>query len=311
LKLDNYSIIHQDSRQVIYKLKNFSLKNNATIFTNTYFLGELFSLLKKVDSKFNLTIVTNQTDHLLDYDFYKRKPKCVKYWYSINLQHVHENLNPIPLGLSNNYSPKNLLPEDFDRFSSEVIKKENKMYINFNSSTNFSERENLYKKFESQNWVKIQNSNLSKKDYYKELSKFKFSLSPWGNGIDTHRVWESLYVGTIPITKYHHTFSTSQDLPILFVDDYDQISEELLLKYLENYKLNKFNLMKLNNSYWSELINSHKSDNYNYSLHIKASSIFSNIYTSRYKFKQLVNRYIKIFIYYLKKLKKLISLEGK
>lgn len=271
----------------------------------------MLSLLKKVDSRFNLTIVTNQTDHLLDYGFYKRKPKCVKYWYSINLEHVHENLNPIPLGLSNNYSPKNLLPADFDRFSSEAIEKENKMYLNFNSNTNFSERENLYEKFEAQNWVKIQNSNLSKEDYYKELSKFQFSLSPWGNGIDTHRVWESLYAGSIPITKYHYTFSTSQDLPILFVDDYDQISEELLLKYLENYKLDKFNLKKLNNSYWSELINSHKSDNHNYSLNIKASSIVSSIYIFRYKFKQLVNRYIKIIIYYLKKLKKLISLEGK
>ena len=93
------------------------------------------------------------------------------------------------------------------------------MYVNFNSNTYFSEREALYEKFKNFDWVVVQNSNLSKENYLTELSKYKFSLSPWGNGVDTHRVWESLYVGTIPSTKYHHTFSTSKDLPILFVND--------------------------------------------------------------------------------------------
>ena len=38
-------------------------------------------------------------------------------------------------------------------------------------------------------------------EYLKELSKYKFSLCPPGNGLDTHRVWESLLVGTIPIVE--------------------------------------------------------------------------------------------------------------
>ena len=308
LGIENYSIIHQDSRQIIYKLKNFSIRKNVTIFTNTYFLKDLFYLLKKVDSKYNLTIVTNQTDHLLNYEFYKRKPDCVKYWYSINLEHVNQNLIPIPLGLSNNYSPKNLLPADLTAMNSEFTEKEDKMYVNFNSNTNFSEREALYEKFKDLDWAVAQNSNLTKENYFSELSKYKFSLSPWGNGVDTHRVWESLYIGTIPITKYHHTFSTSSDLPILFVNDYSEITENLLLKYNESFDQSKFNLKKLENSYWSDLINNHHADNTSEQIQIKVSNIISYLYIFKYKYQQFINRYLKILIFYLKKLKKFINL---
>ncbi len=265
-------------------------------------------MLKKVDPKYNLTLVTNQTDHLLNYELYKRKPDCIKYWYSINLEHINKNLIPIPLGLSNNYSPKNLLPSDLDSTNSKFTDKEDKMYVNFNSNTNFSEREALYEKFKNFDWVVVQNSNLSKENYLTELSKYKFSLSPWGNGVDTHRVWESLYVGTIPITKYHHTFSTSKDLPILFVNDYNEISENLLLSYHESFDQSKFNLKKLENNYWSDLINSHHADNDSEKIEIKSSNIISYLYILKYKYKQFVNRHIKKLKFYLKKLKKFISL---
>ncbi len=308
LKIENFSIIHKDNRQIIYKLKDFTIKSNATIFTNTYFLNDLFYLIKKVDPEYNLTLVTNQTDHLLNYDLYKRKPDCVKNWYSINLEHVNQNLIPIPLGLSNDYSPKNLLPADLNTMNSEFLDMKNKMYVNFNKNTNFSEREALYDKFENLDWVVVQNSNLSKEDYFTELSKYKFSLSPWGNGIDTHRVWESLYIGTIPITKYHHTFSTSTDLPILFVNDYSEITENLLLNYLEKFNQNKFNFKKLENSYWSGLINNHYVDIESAQTNIKSSNIISYLYIFRYKYQQFINRYIKILKFYLKKLKKIITL---
>eukprot|EP00965_Chrysotila_dentata_P239975 6203413-Pleurochrysis_carterae.AAC.2 len=37
--------------------------------------------------------------------------------------------------------------------------------------------------------------------YLEELGRYHFVLAPRGNGIDTHRLWEALLVGTIPIVK--------------------------------------------------------------------------------------------------------------
>ena len=39
---------------------------------------------------------------------------------------------------------------------------------------------------------------------------------------------------SIPITKYHPTFHFAKNLPILFVDEYSDISYSLLDNYLKN-----------------------------------------------------------------------------
>jgi hypothetical protein len=38
-------------------------------------------------------------------------------------------------------------------------------------------------------------------DYLEELRRHRFSLAPPGNGLDTHRAWESLYLGTLPLVQ--------------------------------------------------------------------------------------------------------------
>ena len=67
-----------------------------------------------------------------------------------------------------------------------------------------------------------------------ELSEYKFAISPQGNGVDCHRTWECLYLGVIPIITKSLCMSFFEELPILFVDNYDCITEEYLL---EEYKI--------------------------------------------------------------------------
>lgn len=38
-------------------------------------------------------------------------------------------------------------------------------------------------------------------DYLEKLGRHRFSLAPPGNGLDTHRAWESLYLGTLPLVQ--------------------------------------------------------------------------------------------------------------
>jgi len=45
-------------------------------------------------------------------------------------------------------------------------------------------------------------------EYLSELSEHYFCLCPRGNGLDSHRFWESLYLGVIPvIVNNSHTSS--------------------------------------------------------------------------------------------------------
>ena len=50
--------------------------------------------------------------------------------------------------------------------------------------------------------VRITPENPSKirvPEYLRTLGQHRFVLSPRGNGLDAHRTWEALMVGTIPI----------------------------------------------------------------------------------------------------------------
>ncbi len=295
----------------MYKINNFKVRKGSIIFTNSYFIKNLFKLIKNLDSNLDLILVTNQTDLLLDEYIYNFKPDCIKKWYSINVEHESEDVIPLPLGLSNSYSPKNLLPEDFINFKeNNESKKIEKVYVNFNKNTNFKERESLYDKFQEEDWAVVENPNLDKSEYYNNLSRYKFSLAPWGNGVDTHRIWESLYLGTVPITKYHHTFSTSSNLPILFVNDYEEINKSLIENFLKDNSSKNYNYELLNSKYWTDLISKDSINNSDYQ-YTKTNNLISLYYLYNYRIKQLILRYYKILIFYSKKIFKVINLVKK
>mgnify|MGYP000161873584 CR=1 FL=1 len=87
------------------------------------------------------------------------------------------------------------------------------------------------------------------------LKIYKYCFCPRGNGIDTHRIWEALYMGCIPVVKKHttHLFENS-NLPILFVEDWDKITQQLLDDTIERFKTMNFNYDKLTLEYWKQLV---------------------------------------------------------
>ena len=104
----------------------------------------------------NLKLITNQTDTLITKKLFNLKPSCIKDWYSINVGYKSDNLIPIPLGLSNNYSPKNILVEDIN-FSGLTSNSKDFLYLNFSKNTNFKERTGIYEKFQEEEWSIVEN----------------------------------------------------------------------------------------------------------------------------------------------------------
>ena len=91
--------------------------------------------------------------------------------------------------------------------------------------------------------------------FCKNLSQYAFCLCPRGNGIDTHRVWEALYMGCVPICKDYAAHKFDNSLPILFVNQWEDITTDLLQQTYESIDKSLFNSDLLKMSYWSKRIN--------------------------------------------------------
>lgn len=197
-----------------------------------------------------------------DYSITNEISNRFKMVFCINRECDNINTFGLPLGITNDsgeselhniYGNKDILIETM----SEKISKENLAYLNINVNTFPSERNFIADKFGKEEWVKlgnIENTLDGRRKFLREVKNSKFVFCPRGNGIDTHRLWETLYMGSIPIVKYEETHHLFTDLPILFIEDWNEINEHFLNeKYLEI--INKeWNLDKLKISYWENFI---------------------------------------------------------
>ena len=61
---------------------------------------------------------------------------------------------------------------------------------------------------------------------YHHNSRFRFHLSPEGNGLDCHRTWEALYLGVVPIVKSGPLDPLLADTPAWIVDEWEDVTED-------------------------------------------------------------------------------------
>ena len=268
-------------------LINFKVFDNSVIFCNTNQVDNLFYHIKKLDNLKNITLITHQTDQMIDKSFYQKKPESIINWYSVNVDYKSDYLHSIPIGLASDFSLKNLTKESFHDFSIENFKKDNsKIYLNFNINTNFKERNGIQEFFKNKEFATLDLVEPNKNKYLKNIKRFGFVLCPWGNGIDTHRFWETLYAGSIPVTKWHQTYKAAENLPVLFVDNYEDITEDLLRNYMDGLTLQNYNFEVLTKDYWVKRIKSDSLKGVEY--HIKEN----DFETLMFKYKKNI---VKIF----------------
>lgn len=104
----------------------------------------------------------------------------------------------------------------------------------------------------------ITNKLLSPNDFITDIVKSKFVICPEGNGIDTHRAWEAFYFKSIPVIEDNEKIKFKyQDLPVIFTNDYSDITEEYLLQKYEEMKTQVFDFSPLFVSNYSEDAFSH------------------------------------------------------
>ena len=235
-------------------LPNFS--GGELIFCKTDYILLLKQVLDAhIKKTIPLTIITHDSDYPVTDELVRAFSDRSVCWWGMNCE--SEYANPIPIGIANSYCPITLKNDNFKKNS----KPTRLLYLNHRSSTNPDAREWLYSHFKNESWctVRYPFSDGAIHEYREEMTDHKFILCPRGNGIDTHRLWEAMYCGVIPVVVRHRTHSNlERNLPILFVDHYKQVNEQLLVDTYEHYQSREWNLDMLSVSWWIDKIRNTK-----------------------------------------------------
>ncbi len=94
---------------------------------------------------------------------------------------------------------------------------------------------------------------IPRSEVWKKYTEYAFVASPFGNGVDCHRTWEALCCGAIPIIRGNFLKDIYADLPVLRVQAWSDVTEELLRKTIEDFSKRTFNYEKLTLAYWCRL----------------------------------------------------------
>ena len=185
-------------------------------------------------------------------------------------EHIVRLLLPVSLGIFNNNNVYNhplihcmpigirdcekVVPNhkgfSHDYLYNEGLKTVNKEYLSLMCfSYTHSERNDCYNKLKPMSFVKNLNDGSYEKQpsvhcgkvpvwvNYEYTHKSYYTLSPRGAGEDCHRFYEAIYLDSIPIVKRTNTvFDKLYNVfPCLIINDWSEVTEELLLKNKEIY----------------------------------------------------------------------------
>lgn len=224
--------------------------NPPTLFIYSHLLEPFSKKLQHLMNPF--TLITHNSDfNLLESDPVIQKIldslKLVR-WWGQNLCFIHEKMRILPIGLANTMWDHGKI----ENFMIDSTKKSEDIYFNFNIYTNREKREPCFYAFKNQleflPMVPVaQNIN--------RLAKYKWCICPEGNGVDTHRLWEAMYLKCVPIVLRSPFIDalmhyTEGELPIYVVDSWNQ----LILQFLPDYSQYRFDSKWLKLTYYKKIL---------------------------------------------------------
>jgi hypothetical protein len=224
LVIGNYSSLCFNPNNRLFSKKMISINelndisDYKTIFVFTHDLEDFYN--KFGDQLSDKIIISHNSDHEISYNL------DVKLHLAQNCLIRDPKLLPLPIGIENNmWFDHNI----FHKIRKLRIKKTKDIYFYFNLNTHLS-RIDCYNKLKDKlNW----NTNKNREEYYIELASHKYAICPRGNGLDTHRLWECLYLDVIPIIIENDDLKID-NLPIIILKDWSNLD----LKYKFNNQIN-------------------------------------------------------------------------
>ena len=209
------------------ELSNINSKNYKDKVVSEFFSkNDLLELCSKLDM--NFIIFTGFEDTPIDEEIVGKIPNNVLNIYASNSIFFGDKIQPIPYGIKRKLgywdNSHNVLIEKMKY----DITPEKKVYCNFSITNN--DRIRVKEHFSDKSWSTTDGSK-DYSSYLDSIKNHKFVVCPDGNaiGCECHRDWETLYMRRVPIVKdSEYLREIFKDYPVLFVNDFCDVTEELL-----------------------------------------------------------------------------------
>ena len=230
---------------------------------NFAYLPHVFRMIEGSNQKY--IMICGKSDFELTKDLLDRMPANIVGIYANNLNVRNDRAFFFPMG--RDFRSHHLLPLYHPQPERSIL-----AYCNFsliyvrrgNLLPPVKERDRTYELLKDKRFIKVEHMgqweeySISKNAFFEQLSQSKFSICPRGRAIDTHRLWDSLYLGVIPIVVREALFHEELlDLPILFIEDiedYGNLTPDFLEDKYEEMLRKDWNYEKLKLSYWMSRI---------------------------------------------------------
>ena len=274
---DVYSLTPISSVRQMYNYDFSKMYQGCTLYVCSSAIPNFQTILDQIP--FSFILVSGDCDETMpidifesDFEFYKFiSNPIIIHWYTQNCFILeHPKLSQIPIGLDfhtlsnqnhewgNQISPMEQEAQLIDirsrsrTFSNRICK----AYANFQflMQTRYAkDRQDAICKVPAE-LVYYEPHKKKRYDTWTRQIEYAFVISPHGNGYDCHRTWEALCLGCIPIVKTSCLDSLFSDLPVLIVNDWSDITEELLKNTISRFEKKEMNMDKLLLKYWVDII---------------------------------------------------------
>jgi len=181
-----------------------------------------------------IVLVTGQGDLPCDKFRQSFLPKNVVHWFATNVTCGHPRVTALPLGLGPQGDAVTPRESEIVAARAAAGGREKWLYVNFRPETNPAARRPAFEHFQNlsatESWITFRapGERGSNEGFLGELVSHRFVLCPPGNGVDTHRMWETLLAGAIPVVLRSVATEPFRALPILFVDDFRGVTRDFL-----------------------------------------------------------------------------------
>lgn len=245
--------------EIDQSLEPSDVEARAVIFVKGALLGDFFRKIHPYIEQKYLLISHNSDEPVPGpYASLLDEEKIIA-WFAINYDgYPHSKMHPIPIGLANRCWPYGEITA-LQKTRGETHPKIHLAMMNFSIETFSPERWGVFKLFAHAPFC-YRTGKKTFGSYLPDAAASKFVISPRGFGLDTYRLWECLYLGTIPVVKTSSLDALYEGLPVLIIQDWEEVTEEFLEEKYREMSQRSFSLEKLEMDYWTRQIGIFKNE---------------------------------------------------
>ena len=223
----NPKIAAQSANHMILDTLTQPWNNPRIIFCYSCALSTFMTKLHLLTNPFIL-VSHNEDNNVTEQFIPIAEHPLLIHWFAQNVMMRHANLSWIPIGIANEMWPHGRISMFLDTCANlSAFPKQYDVFFNFSLHTNASARNLCYTALLSKGLSFT--PTLPLQTYVNVLASHKYVICPPGNGVDCHRIWETLMVGGIPILlRSVFTEIIAEEIPCILLDSWNDFRMEQL-----------------------------------------------------------------------------------